>query len=330
MSIGPVRWSRRRRLLLVGGALLLVSIVVVNALAWRHAVAMTTYRADGPRTARPEDLGTGARLRVLVEGVRLPRPRNELEPAAVGLAATSVRFSARDGVELEAWRIAALARDGGSRGVVLLFPGWGAARSSLLGPARELHELGWDCLLVDLRGCGGSVGERCTLGLREAEDVAAAAQVAATIDPRPPVLFGCSLGASALLRAVSELGVRPRGVIVEGCFARLREAVAARFRLMGLPASPGSELLLWWGGLDLGVDPWAHDPRAYAARVTCPALQLHGERDPTVSLEQARALQDGFAGPRQLVLFPGAGHESLLGRDPARWRAAVAAFLEGL
>lgn len=330
MPILPARWSRRRRLLLGACALALLLVGAVNGLAWRHAVAMTTYRADGPRTARPEDLGAGARLRVLVEGVRLPRPRNELTPAAVGLMATSMRFAARDGVQLEAWRTAAPARGGGSRGVIVLVPGWGAARSSLLGPARVFHELGWECLLVDLRGCGGSGGERCTLGVSEAQDVAAAVQVAAGIDPRPPVLYGCSLGASALLRGVSELGVRPRGVIVEGCFARLREAVAARFSLMGLPASPGSELLLLWGGLELGVDPWAHDPRAYAARVTCPSLQLHGERDPTVSPEQARALQEGLAGPRRLVLFPGAGHESLLGADPQRWRAAVAGFLEGL
>ena len=314
----------------MGAALcVLAGLAAVNGLAWRHARAMTTFVADGPRTAAPEALSASQRLRVLVDGVRLPRPTNALHPADVGLPAETVRFPSGDGLWLEAWRIPAPASPA-PRGTVLLFPGWGAGRASLLAQARELHALGWDCLLVDLRGCGGSQGERCTLGVREALDVQAAVQLAARWDPRPPVLHGVSLGAAALLRAVHEQGVRPRGVILESPFARLQEAVQARFRLLGLPASPGAELLLFWGGLELGVDPWTHDPQAFASSVRCPALQLHGEQDPTVSTEQAQALQAALAGPRALVRFPAAGHESLLGADPARWRGAVADFLAGL
>lgn len=315
---------RRRRRVLIA---LVAIVVALNGLAWRHARAMTTYAPAGPRTPRPEDLSLLQRASVLLGGVRLSRPELRRAPAEVGLVAETVRFTAADGLELEAWHVPAGVD---ARGSVILVPGWGSARDTLLDQAGELRRLGWHVLLLDLRGTGGSAGERCTLGISEALDVLAAAAYLARRDPRPPVLLGVSLGASAVLRAVAVHDLTPRGVILESCFADLRATTQARFRLMGLPGSPGAELLLFWGGLDLGLDPWSHAPRRYAARVRPPVLLLQGELDPTVPPAEAAALQAAFPGPTRRVDFPGAGHVSLLGADPARWRTEVAAFLDGL
>ena len=42
----------------------------------------------------------------------------------------------------------------------------------LLAPAQAFHRLGYDAILVDFRGVGGSSGNTTTLGVREAQDVA--------------------------------------------------------------------------------------------------------------------------------------------------------------
>lgn len=287
---------------------------------------MTRFAPDGERTARPQELSRLERVAVLLGSPRIPRPRNTASPADLGLTAETISIPVSDGVLLEAWRLP----HSSARGVVVLFPGYGAARSAQLALARELHALGQECWLVDPRGCGGSTGDETTLGIREADDVAAAFRAAEARSGSTPLLFGTSLGASAVLRAIHVHGLAPRGVVVESPFARLVDTVRARFRLMGLPGSPGAELLLFWGGVQLGVDPWAHEPLAYAPSVRCPLLQLHGALDPTVSVAEAQALSRRFAGPTTLVTFPSAGHEPLQAADPPRWREAVAAFLSDL
>ena len=71
-------------------------------------------------------------------------------------------------------------------------------------------------MLVDFRGCGGSQGDRTTIGWNEAKDVSATLLwVKATLGESAPVLFGHSMGAVAILRAVAVEGVQPRAVIAD-------------------------------------------------------------------------------------------------------------------
>jgi len=184
---------------------------------------------------------------------------------------------------------------------------------------------------VDFRGSGGSSGDDTTLGVREAADVALSVAYARRIWPEQPlVLYGISMGSAAVLRAIAAAGVRPDAVILESPFDRLLATTRNRFRAMGLPAFPSAELLLFWGGVQQGFDGFAHNPVDYAAGVDCPALLLHGERDPRVTVEQAGMVFERLPGPKERVLFPGAGHEMLIAAAPELWYQSVARFLEQL
>jgi hypothetical protein len=100
---------------------------------------------------------------------------------------------------------------------------------------------------------------------------------------------------------------------------------------MRLPGSPASELLLFWGGVQLGVNPFDHNPVEYAARVEVPTLLLYGEHDPWILPAEQDALAAALRGPVSLVRFPGQGHGGpYVYADPARWDEAVRAFLDGL
>jgi alpha-beta hydrolase superfamily lysophospholipase len=314
---------RRRRTTLVGGGVLFAA-VAVNAVAFAHARAFLTFApGDAPRTPRVQELSLAGRLRVLTTGVRLPRPAHDRDPSALGLPFETHTAHAADGVRLELWRIP----HASPRAAAVLGHGYGGSKASLLEVARELHRLGVEPVLLDFRGAGGSAGDRTSVGVHEALDVEVAVAFARRRADRV-VLFGSSMGAAAALRAVHVRGVAPDALILEAPFDRLLTTVEHRFEAMGVPPWPGAGLLLFWGGVQLGFAPQAHAPVDYAPSARCPALVMGGEDDAWVRPAELTAVASALGGPTEVVLMQGVGHESLLGRRPDAWRAAVRALLD--
>jgi len=242
----------------------------------------------------------------------------------VNLLYETHKISMNEGEFLEAWYIVRPV----AQGIVLLFPGYAESKESLLATAVALHKAGYDTLLVDFRGAGGSTGSDTTLGVREAKDVAHSVAYAERTWPgRPIVLYGVSMGAASVLRAIATEDVRPSAVILESPFDSLLGTVGNRFHAMGLPAFPSAELLVFWGSVQQGFNGFTHNPAEYARSVECPVLLLHGELDPRVTVEQNAVIFERLAGQKHLVSFPGAGHVSLIVEAPKAWEGQVTQFL---
>lgn len=303
---------------------LLLAFVTLNAWTFRHVWTMTHFSSGGLKTIRPEEMSLLGKSRVLLAGVNVPRPENGRTPSDVGLEFATERVIASDGVDLELWHVPA-ARP---RAVVLLFHGYSTSKASVLGEARAFHDLGCAVVPVDFRGSGGSAGNRTTLGMFEGLDVAAACEFAERRYPDlPKVLFGRSMGSVAILRAVAHENVRPAGVILECPFDRLLTTVEHRFSAMGLPSFPMAEMMVFWGGLQHGMNGFEHNPVEYARLVDCPALQMHGSRDKRVSVAEAQAVFDALAGEKRLEVFPEVGHEACHVTRPELWAGLVEEFL---
>jgi uncharacterized protein len=314
------RWRRA-----AAGALV-AALVGVNVVAWLHARAMSRFVRAGERTAPPERLGAAAKFRVLLMGVTVPRPENQRTPKDAGLTFTTVRFPGAKGTELEAWFIPAVTN--ATNGVVLLFHGYGASKDSLLLAADEFHRLGWDTLLVDFHGSGGSAGDTTSAGWHEAVDVAAAFAEAAKLAPgKPRVLYGVSMGAAACLRAIHAHDVKPDVLILECPFDRMLTTVQRRFHAMRVPSFPFAELLVFWGGRSGGFNGFAHNPVDYAPLVRCPTLVLHGAKDPRVSVRDVERIYEKLGGGKAMVVFPNLGHQSYVEADARVWRAQVEGHL---
>lgn len=321
----PRRPRRRRSVALITAGLTLV--VLLNAIAWMRAWSATHFAPEGrPPTpfalmSPPEKLG------VLLGGLSMPRPRNVTTPREVGLSFNAHRIELAGEEWLEGWHVPHQR----ARGVVALFHGYGASKESLLRPAAAFHRLGFATFLVDFRGYGGSSSDTTTLGLREADDVAATiAYIRRTWPDQPLVLYGESMGASAVLRALAATRVQPAAVILDTPFDRLLTTIRRRFAATPAPPSPLAELVLFWGGVQQGVNGFEHNPVDDAAAVACPALLLRGERDPWVTADDIRAVRDRLAGPKQLVELGAGGHGSLAHAAPVPWTAAVAGFLDDI
>ena len=317
------RQARWRRII---GWLIIAGLVGINAVAFMQARAMTNFVGAGARTPAIEALSLPQKAWVVLTGVSVPRPLNENTPADLGLLYETDRIDAGQGEWLEAWWIPA----GGSRGVVLMFPGYATGKSVLLSSAAAVHEMGFDLLLVDFRGAGGSSGQSTTIGVREAKDVALTTKYVRSKWPGSRiVLYGESMGAVASLRAIAREQVDPDAVILESPFDRLLDTVSNRFNSMGLPAFPGAQLVVFWGSIQQGFNGFEHNPVDYATAVKCPALMLHGEQDPRVTPSQARDIYNHLTtATKTFVTFPGAGHEMLVNSDPLTWKSQVQKFLQ--
>lgn len=283
--------------------------VVINAIAFAHAWRFTHF-TTGEKTPSPEELSLVEKVGVLLTGVRVPRPE--------------LRGTAPEAPEVLHDGVSTWVFDADRPECVALFHGYGGVKSDLLAEAAIFRELGFCTLLTDFRGGGASEGSTTTLGWSEADVVA---DVAARFEA--DVLYGKSMGAAAILRAVGVLGVNADALILENPFDRLVTTVGHRFESMGLPAFPGAQLLVFWGGLQLGYDGFAHDPLEYARGVRTRTLLLHGERDPRVHLSEVEAIAAALAGEHQLRVFPGAGHGGLLAADAEAWRTWVGEWLAG-
>ncbi len=314
-------------------------LLALNAIAYWHARALLRFEAAGTKTKDPEQLSTLEKLGVLVMGAHVPKPTDARTPSAHGLAYESHMITVGARVKLGAWWIpsAAQAEPGAGAGApprtVIFFHGFIDSKAQLLDEALAFHTRGFAALMVDFRGSGDSSERYTTVGHDEADDVLAAVRYTSKrLGVPAPVLYGCSMGAAAVLRAFT-LGLRSdevSGVVLEGVFDRMLGTVKARFHIMHLPASPFAELLVLWGGVQSGFWGFGHNPVDYAPSCHVRALMLHGGADQSATLPQAEHVYEALAGDKTLCVFPGAQHEPLLAYDAKRWNDAIDKWLAAM
>jgi dipeptidyl aminopeptidase/acylaminoacyl peptidase len=297
----------------------------LNVLAYRHAYSMMHFAAaGGSRPEQPAKLGLGHKLKVLLFGLSLPRPQARCRAEDLSPSCTNLTIPVTNSIKLGAWYCPAPAQGP----LVILFHGYASEKSTLTNEARAFLEMGCSVLLVDFRGSGDSSESCTTVGFDEAEDVAAAVCYAKARFPHTKlVLYGQSMGAVAVLRAVHCHGIQPDGVVAEAVFDRMLTTVRNRFALMKVPSFPSAQLLVFWGGRRAGFNAFNHNPVEYAASVKCPILFLHGTADPDAHLDEGRRVFDAVPGRKTFTEFPRLGHEASIIRFPTQWREAMRQFL---
>ena len=307
---------------------LLAGFAALNGAARSHAYHMVHFAAAGlARTPHADTMTWSQKALVLFTGVTLPRPVARRTPADLGLAYETLRLTSGPTMTLEAWRISL--KD--SRGLAVLLHGYAGEKSQLLDEAAALRAFGYEALLVDFRGVGGSDGTETTVGWLEAEDAAAAIAFARGLaGAKPVVVYATSMGAAAALRAAGPLGARPDAMVLESVYDTLRRTTGRRFLVMGAPAWPFTDLLLFWGGLHAGFKPSELEPVRFAPLVRCPVLLLHGSHDRYVAVEDAKAVAAALGGRGRLALFESSGHGRFLRSEPVLWGETLREFLAAL
>lgn len=307
---------------------LLILFVCLNIVCAFHAYRFTHFYSNLPPLKKPEQMNTGEKLSAMLFGVKYAKTK---VVDSLSIPHTKVDIVTEDSLHLEGWylkdSITALTSHV-NKGTVILFHGHGGNKSGTIREAVFFYNKGYNVLMVDLRAHGNSQGEVCTIGYNESKDVKAAYDYIAATEKNEIVLWGVSLGAAVIMKAMYDYPIKPTKVILEMPFATLLDAVKGRVKMMGLPQQPISSLLTFWGGTEQGFWAFGHNPMYYAEKISCPVLLQWGLKDPRVTEEETNIIFKHLASHNKLLIkYANSGHQSLCKNEPEKWEQTVNGFL---
>jgi uncharacterized protein len=291
----------------------------MNVLAFFHAYKFTHFsnlKLENERTGNK--LSTTEKIKALIFGVNNPRPNNNQFPAQ-----NYESFKLKSNREIECWSI----KTENAKGTIILFHGYSGDKSSMVDKSDIFINLGYNTLLVDFMGSGGSEGNQTTIGFLEAEQVKTTFDFIRYQGENKIYLYGTSMGAVAVMKAISDYGLNPTGIIIECPFGSMYKTVCARFKALKVPTFPMAGLLVFWGGVQNGFWAFEHNPTDYAKNITCPILLMYGENDQRVSRQEIDEIFVNLKGKKQLKTYPNTGHENYLLKNKEQWMKDIYVFL---
>jgi hypothetical protein len=206
-------------------------------------------------------------------------------------------------VSLRGWRCRA---GGARRGTLVYLHGIADNRTSAAGVIARFAPRGFDVVAYDSRAHGESGGDTCTYGFFEKADLA---RVLTTVPSGPVVLLGTSLGGAVALQHAAE-NPSVTAVIAAETFSDLRTVARERAPFFFSEAIIARAFTVAEQRANFAID--AVSPRAAASRIQAPVLLIHGEIDHETPPDHSRRIYAALAGPRELVIVPGAGHNQSL------------------
>ncbi len=231
-----------------------------------------------------------------------------------------VEFKGEGGVPLRGWFVPPK-----SGALVILVPGLGGNRASLLPEAEIMARAGYGMLSWDARASGESGGEVATWGVHEALDIAESVRFART---RPEVkriaLLGFSVGASAVSRAAAN-DPSISAVVLYATWTNLRAEIRYKTSKGGPLAASAALLGFRLSGTDIDAIRPEDDLPRIAPR---PVLFVSGRLDwdtPPAIMDRMFELSSP---PKQIWKLPNVGHGGYEQASPAEYEQHVLGFLD--
>jgi uncharacterized protein len=222
------------------------------------------------------------------------------------------------GVNLAGWRCRAATE---RRGTIIYLHGIADNRSSAVGLIDRFTPMGFDVVAYDGRAHGESDGAACTYGFFEKQDL----QLVIDGVEGPVVLVGTSLGAAVALHQAGR-DARVSAVVAAESFSDLRTVATERAPFFFTAWAIERAFSLAEQEGHFRIDDVS--PVSAASSIKVPVLLIHGAQDEETPPSHAQRIFAALAGPKKLVLVPGAGHnESLQGdiwNEIERWLLAAA------
>lgn len=297
--------------------LVLIGNMIIYNQAYRFSHFSETIKE---KTKRPEDLSFLEKVQTAFLGINIPKPQNKAVPKR---AYQTINLKSHE--VLEAWHV----KLPNPKGTILMFHGYSSSKSGLLNYAEEFNRKGYSTFLVDFMGSGGSSGNITTVGFKESRDVKVAYEyIRKDEEESPIILFGSSMGAVAIMKSIGDYKIEPDKIIIECPFGSFKRTTEKRFEAMNVPSFPLANLLIFYGGLQLGFNAFLHNPTEYAKAIKLPTLLLYGAKDARVTRTEIEEIYENLKGEKVLGIMEQSGHEVYLNDDREKWNVMVDEFLK--
>lgn len=297
-------------------------LILINISAAFHAYRITHYYNDDRVRNLPTSSGTFfLRTWRLMVGRKFSKSQIVYYPPG---PYDSVQLFTSSKNKIDGWWMKA----DSAIGTVILFHGLSSNKGFALNEANEFLAMGYNTLLIDFRAHGQSGGIACTIGMKEAEEVKLAYDYVKSKGEKNIILWGMSMGAVSITRAVYDYNILPQKIILEMPFERLQDHIRARARVFGFPNEPFGFFVTFWTGLEQGYWGFGHQTTKYVRQISCPVLLQWGAKDEYVLKKETENIFKNISSKKTLIEYPEAGHVSLLNADTEKWRNAVAGFLK--
>lgn len=305
------------------GWVLLVQLVLVNISAAFYAYNLSHFR-DGVPPANNSSSNIFVKTWKIFVGPKFYKDTVELQPP---FPIEQVQFISDDDIRVDAW----YSTSDTSRACVILCPGITGNKSYLSEFAAQFRQMGFNILLLDFRGQGKTGGNTISFGVKETGELQTAYAFAASRGNKKIILYGISMGAGICIKAAADGKIRPAAIIADMPFGSLRGHLGARATDLGFPSEPFASLVTLWIGIEQGFNGFRHDVSDYAEKLDLPVMVQCGTKDIYMDEEELRDMYNGIPSKqKKLVMYPGAGHSSLLDADPVKWQESVRHFLQTL
>lgn len=256
-----------------------ILFIAMNFITYFQAYKFTHFVNNNiPINKHSKQPSAGDKIKMLFFGIDNPRPVDDSLPKQ-----KFETLKLKSNKIIECWSIKT---DSAVKGTVIIFHGYVDNKSMMLDRSDELLKLGYNTFLVDFMGSGGSEGNQTTIGYKEAEEVKTCFDYVTKGGNKNIYLYGCSMGAAAILKAINDYHITPTAIMLECPYGSLYQATCNRFKLMGVPSFPLAGLLVFWGGVENGFWAFSLKPTEYAKSVTCPTLLLYGQKDMKVTRKE--------------------------------------------
>jgi uncharacterized protein len=240
----------------------------------------------------------------------------------------TVTLKTDKGIFIDAWYGKT---DSISKGTIILFHSLTTNKGAALTEADEFRYLGYNIFMPDFRAHGNSGGNTTTIGVKESEEVKLAYDYVVKSGEKKIILWGSSMGAVTIAKAIADYDIKPAGVILEMPFASLQSHLRARARMIGFggfPEKPFGFFVTCWMGIERGFNGFQHQTTKYVQKIKCPVLLQWGALDMYVLKSETDKIYNAIVSPdKKLVIYDHAGHESFVQNDPLKWRIEVERFL---
>jgi uncharacterized protein len=300
-----------------------VLFILINIIVAFHAYKFTHFYDSGTINPKKDaDKTTWDKTKEILFGINFEKQKNTIADSSWQTVWLTTKYS----LKLEGWYIPV----DSAKGTVCMFHGHGGKKSGNNKEAEEFRKMGYNTFQLDLRAHGNSQGNTTTIGVEESEDIKLAYEYIKAKGEKNIVLWGISMGASTITKAVDDYAdIKPQKIILEMPYGTLSDAVEGRVKMMHLPAQPISTLLTFWGGVEHGFWAFNMKPQEFAKKITCPTLLQWGANDPRVTKKEEEILFANLPNSnKKFIVYENCVHESLCAKENTKWVNEVSSFLK--